>query len=364
MAIPVTLVSGFQKSGKSSVLQQLKKGALKSRLVFLEDDGAKDLAFEIEEAVSVEAADSIIIECAANLEPFFVAEHLIDGDEETPPPAGIRVDTLVSVIDASKFISDLESQETVQHRGLAFDDEDDRSIAELLIEQIEFADVVILNKVDLVSTETADELEALLSRLNPRAKILRTVFGRVPNGEVLNTGRFDVDETDDGAGWLYELSGEFRESEGGFGVSSFTFVDRRPFHPERFQALLKDFGLKGMVRAKGYVWVASRHSEIGIWSLSGRTSLLTYGGRWFAATPLSQWPRDERERAEIMQDWTAPFGDRRQEIAIFGLHLDELSVRERLTSCLVTPSEMAGAPEAWTAMKDPLPDWHLTDTGR
>ncbi len=361
MQIPITLISGFRGSGKSSVIQQLKRDAGSTRLTLLIDDGAKDLSAEIEEAVEVGAADAILIECAANLEPFFVAEHLTEGDDEAPPPTGVRVDTLVTVVDASTFLADITGTASVHDRDLAFDDEDDRSIAELLIEQIEFADVLILNKMDLVSTERADELEALLARLNPRAKILRTERGRVPKGEVVKTHRFDRDETDDGAGWLFELSGEFRENEGGFGVSSFTFLERRPFHPERFEALIEDFAVRGLVRAKGYVWVASRHNEIGIWSLAGRTSLLTYGGLWYAATPLREWPKDERERLEIMQDWTAPFGDRRQEIAFIGLKMSEDEIRSRLEACLVTSLEMVGAPDAWTTLRDPLPDWH-TDT--
>lgn len=359
--IPITLISGQVGSGKSSVVQQLKREAGSLRLTVLEDDGAKDLAAEIEEAVEVEATDAIVIECAANLEPFFVAEHLIDGDDEVPPPTGVRVDTLVTVLDASTLLADLSGTANVQDRELAFDDEDDRSIAELLIEQIEFADVLILNKTDLVSTERADELEALLARLNPRAKLLRSERGRVPKGEVLKTHRFDREGTDDGAGWLFELSGEFHDENGGFGVSSFTYLERRPFHPERFEALIEDFKVRGLVRAKGYVWVASRHNEIGIWSLAGRTSLLTYGGLWFAATPLREWPKDERERLEIMQDWMAPFGDRRQEIAFIGLKMSEADIRERLQACLLTPDEMDGAPESWSSLRDPLPDWHTDD---
>lgn len=363
MQTPITLISGFRGTGKSSVIQQLKREAGSLRLTVLHDDGAKDLTREIEEAVEVGAADAILIECAANLEPFFVAEHLSEGDDESPPPAGIRVDTLVTVVDASTFLADLTGTASVHDRELAFDEEDDRSIAELLIEQIEFADVLILNKMDLVTTERADELEALLVRLNPRAKILRTERGRVPKGEVLKTHRFDRDSTDDGAGWLYELSGEFRDNEGGFGVSSFTFLERRPFHPERFESLIENFAVRGLVRAKGYVWVASRHSEIGIWSLAGRTSLLTYGGLWFAATPLREWPSDERERLEIMQDWTAPFGDRRQEIAFIGLKMSESEIRSRLQACLLTSDEMKDAPDSWTRLRDPLPDWHTNTEG-
>jgi G3E family GTPase len=354
--IPITLISGFRGAGKSSLVQQLKRNG--SRLAFLEDDGEKDLFHEIEEASRLEAADAIIIECAANLEPFFIAEHLVDGDDENPPAQGVHVDTLVTVVDAANLLKDIQGKTELIERDLAFDDDDDRLVPELLIEQIEFADVLILNKVDAVSTERADELEALLARLNPRAKILRAEHGRVPPQAIVNTGSFDLEQTDDGAGWLWELSGEFRDGEGGFGVTSFTFLDRCPFHPERFIAFIKDFAIQGLVRAKGYVWVASRHNEIGIWSLSGRASLLTYGGHWFASTPMREWPTDERERLEIMQDWMAPFGDRRQEIAFIGLNMSEADVRTRLEKCLVRADEMVDAPDSWVALADPLPDWH------
>ena len=355
---PVTLISGFKNSGKSTVIEHLLKEARSLRLAVLEDDGEKDIFSEIEEASSLHASDALVIECAANLEPFFVAEHLVDGDEESPPPEGIRVDTLVTVVDASTFLADLQSGADVRERELAFDEDDDRMVSELLIEQIEFADVLVLNKTDLVPTERADELESLLGRLNPRARILRTEFGRVPPGDLISTHAFDVEETDDGAGWLAELSNEFFENEGAFGVSSFTFIERRPFHPLRFNELLSDFEIRGLVRAKGYVWVASRHHEIGIWSLAGSASLLTYGGAWFAATPARAWPEDEMERLEIMKDWTAPFGDRRQEIAFIGLHMDENEIRERLEECLLTPAEMTNGPDGWFSLPDPLPDWH------
>lgn len=355
---PVTLISGYKSSGKSTVIDHLLKEARSLRLAVITDDGEKDIFTEIEEASGLHANDAIVVECAPSLEPFFVAEHLIDGDEESPPPEGIRVDTLVTVVDASTFLKDIQSGSNLIERGLAFDEEDDRMISELLIEQIEFADVVILNKTDLVSTEVGDELESLLGRLNPRAKILRTEFGRVPAGDLVSTNSFDIEETDDGAGWLAELSNDFVETEGAFGVSSFTFVDRRPFHPIRFNELLSDFEIGGLVRAKGYVWVASRHNEIGIWSLAGTASLLTYGGAWFAATPARAWPQDDRERMEIMKDWTAPFGDRRQEIAFIGLHMDEEEIRERLEDCLLKPSEMVNGPDAWYSLPDPLPDWH------
>ncbi|MEK7357398.1 MAG: GTP-binding protein, partial [Bdellovibrionota bacterium] len=246
-------------------------------------------------------------------------------------------------------------------RGLAFDEEDDRMLSELLLEQIEFADVLVLNKTDLVSTEDADSQEALLVRLNPRARVFRCERGRVPSRDLIETGHFELDDTDDGVGWLAELSGDFPSHEGGFGVSSFTVIEHRPFHPIRFNELLNSFDVAGLIRAKGSVWVASRHHEIGIWSLAGKASLLTYGGAWFAATPAREWPPDERERAEIMKGWVPPFGDRRQEIAFIGLRMNEAEIRERLRECLLTPEEMKAGPEGWFTIPDPLPDWH-TDT--
>jgi G3E family GTPase len=359
-SIPITLISGFSGSGKSSLVRHLLKNK-STRLAIVEDDGEKDLFTEIEVAAEMQAADAIVIECAANLEPFFIAEHLTEGDDENPPAQGVHVDTLVTVVDAANALKDLYGASPLQDRELAFDNEDDRSVAELMIEQIEFADVLILNKIDLVSDERALELEALLTRLNPRAKILRAEYGRVNAKEVIATDSFDLEETDDGAGWLFELSGDFRDGDGGHGVTSFTFLDRRPFHPVRFNELLKDFTARGLVRAKGSVWVASRHAEIGVWSLAGRASLLTYGGRWFAATAFREWPQDERERIEIMQDWMAPFGDRRQEIAFIGLRMSEAEIRARLEACLLTPSEMEGAPDSWNALPDPLPDWHTDE---
>lgn len=359
--VPVTIVSGFKGAGKSTLVEHVAKSIRGQRVAVIEDDGEKDLFAEIEDALGVQACDQIVIECASNLEPYFVAEHLVYGDDENPPPEGIKVDTLVTVVDASTWLDEIQESADLVDRGLAFDEEDDRMVSELLIEQIEFADVVVLNKTDKVSTEDADAQEALLVRLNPRARVFRCERGRVPVGDLVATGAFDIVETDDGAGWLAELSGDFPTKEGGFGVSSFTFVERRPFHPIRFNELLNEFDVTGLVRAKGSVWVASRHHEIGIWSLAGRASLLTYGGAWFAATPAREWPADERERAEIMKGWVPPFGDRRQEIAFIGLEMNEAEIRERLRECLLTPAEMKDGPEGWFSIPDPLPDWH-TDT--
>lgn len=357
--VPVTLVSGFQGAGKTSLIESLKSQLRAKRVAVLFDDGEIDLFQAIENAIRMEAADSILIECAANLEPYFVAEQLVYGDETSSPPTGMRLDTLVTVIDASTFLADMRGTADLMDRDLAFDEEDDRMISELMIEQLEFADVIVLNKTDLMPPEALGRVDALVERLNPRAKIVKAVRGEVAPNEVVDTGYFDFEDTDDGAGWLAELHGDFSELEAVSGVSSFTYTERRPFHPIRLNELLSDLTFKGLLRAKGYVWVATRHHEIGVWSVIASASLLTYGGAWFAATPAREWPRDERERAEIMKEWTPPFGDRRQEIAFIGLDIDESEIRERLNDCLLTHQEMRDGPESWFAIPDPLPDWHV-----
>lgn len=360
-SIPVTLVSGFAGAGKSVLVENLKRALEIRRPSFIYNDGESDLIEKVETAVDMEGADLIVVENICHLEPYAVADFLAGGDEGRPPPKKVRLDTLVTVVDASTLIRDLLGSQDLLETLTDCDPEDDRTVGEVLIEQIEFADVLILNKMDLVSRAELRRAEALLARLNPRARILPAIFGRVPSQEVIGTQLFDFEKTDEGAGWLAELDGLFNDTEASDGVSSFTYIERRPFHPLRFNELLGDMHVKGLVRAKGSIWVASRHHEIGIWSYAGGASMLNYGGAWFAATPARDWPTDERERAEIMSEWVPPFGDRRQEIAFIGIDMDEREIRDRLNECLLTSREMRDGPDGWFSMPDPLPDWHVSE---
>jgi G3E family GTPase len=356
--ISITLVSGFHESGKSTLIEHLKKARSPETTLFLHDDGEIDLFAAIEIARQNGKLQSIVIECASNLEPFFVAEHLKFGDAENPAPRGVAVDTIVTAVDASRFLNNLFGSDSLADRGLAFDEADDRKVAELLIEQVEFCDVVLLNKTDLVSENEIRTLETLITRLNSRAKVLRSVRCKVDPNRVIATGLFSFSATDEGAGWLAQLAGELEHEATENGVSSFTYIENRPFHPQRFNQLMGDFKSKGVVRARGSVWIASRHNEIGVWSLAGQSSLLTHGGLWYAATPTRDWPRDEADRLEIMQDWVPPFGDRRQEIAFIGVGMNQAEISARLTACLLNSNEMIDGPGSWQVLEDPLPDWH------
>lgn len=363
ISVPVTLVSGFSEVGKTSVVEHLRRSLRARRPAFIYFDGESDLLEQIESAIEMDGADLVVIEAACHLEPFAVVELLEEGEPGRLPPKGLRVDTLVTVLDANRLVEEVLGIQDMRERVANCEPEDERTVAEVLIEQIEFADVLVINKINLVDEGSLLKVEALAGRLNPRARLIRAVDGRVRSEDVIATGLFDIEDTDDGAGWLAELEGFFDEIGEVESVASFTYVERRPFHPLRFNEMLADFQVKGLVRAKGTIWVASRHHEIGIWSYAGGASLLSYGGAWFAATPAREWPRDERERADIMSEWAPPFGDRRQEIAFIGIGLSECEVRERVDECLLTADEMKDGPDSWFSIPDPLPDWHVEANG-
>lgn len=353
-SIPVTFVSGYKGVGKSTLVRNLRAQPEGAKLLVVEDNGEEDLIELVTDAVkAVEDDGAIIIECAPNLEPYPALEYF----EENPLPQGIRIDALVTVVDASRFLRDVFASKDLRATGLAIDTEDDRSVSEVLLEQIEFADIIVLNKLDLIDPGEVPVLSALLHRLNPRAGFIPTQRGVVNASDLLRQEAFHIDQTDAGAGWLAELEGDFDEFGEVDGVSSFTYLEHRPFHPERFAAMLNEFGVPGLVRAKGTVWLASRHNEIGLWTLSGRASLITSAGTWFAATPTSEWPASEADRLEIMQDLVPPFGDRRQEIAFIGIDLPEDEIRHQLNACLLTHQEMRDGPESWQMLLDPLPQW-------
>jgi G3E family GTPase len=370
--IPVTIVSGFCSSGKSSLIAHLQAGLTGSAVTVIQDDGERDLLNDLHDLAKDRSCEFAIIEGSAAAMPFETAEFLVNGDEYGLPPSEFcRVDCLVTVVDASTFLADVNDKSSILTRGLSIEDGDDRSVSEVILEQIEFADVLVLNKIDLVEIEQCQLLTALLERLNPRAFLFSTARGRVQVRDVIDTGYFDFEDTEYGAGWLAELEGVFAENveidQDWCGVSSFTFDERRPFHPTRFQNLLDDLqsgelpSLLGLVRAKGAVWIASRHHEIGIWSVAGNASALYFGGIWFASTPVSEWPKDESDRDEIMSEWELPFGDRRQHIAFIGVEMNETYLRERLNDCLLRDDEMVDGPLSWDALEDPLPSWYRSD---
>jgi G3E family GTPase len=264
---------------------------------------------------------------------------------------------MVTVVDAANFMTEYEKADDLSERGVAVGDEDERTVVDLLVEQVEFADVILLNKTDLAGEEESARVEAIVSHLNPEATILRTQFGRVPIDQILNTGLFDFEEAARSPGWLQELNGEHVPETEEYGISSFVFRARRPFHPERLWAWIRQ-SHDGVLRSKGFFWIAPRHHTAFLWSQAGGASRVEPAGTWWAATPKEHWPEFEDVLQEIQANWSHPFGDRRQELVFIGQSMDRAKIESSLNSCLLTDEEMRAGATSWSRLPNPFPHWN------
>jgi len=228
----------------------------------------------------------------------------------------------------------------------------------LLTEQVEFANVIILNKTDLVDEEAVSVLESFIEQLNPHALKLRSSFGRVEPTQIMGTGRFDFEIAKQSKGWQLTLRDDGASEVEEYGVNSFVYRSRRPFHPQRFFDRLSQ-EWNGVLRSKGFFWLASRLDKIGVWSQAGRVARLDFGGFWWAAVPKSHWPDVESIRAEIKKRWNDEVGDCRQELVFIGIGMDEIDLYDSLQDCLLTDEEMSLGIEAWSEMDDPFPRWNV-----
>jgi G3E family GTPase len=267
-----------------------------------------------------------------------------------------RLDTMVMVVDAAAFLDDYASAEDLAARGQVAGEGDGRKLVDLLLEQVEFADVIVVNKTDLVPEAERLRLVALLRMFNPTAEIVAAAHGAVPLGAVLGTGRFDFSRAAQAAGWSQALAGHHLPESEEFGITSFVWRARRPLHPARFKRLIES-ALPGVVRAKGFFWLATRMAWAGSWQLAGAVGRHEAAGFWWAAVEPERWPDDEAWRAGIARLWDDRFGDRRQEIVFIGIGMDEVALRRALDACLLTEAEMVGGPRDWARLPDPFPAW-------
>ncbi|WP_227458485.1 GTP-binding protein [Cupriavidus pauculus] len=359
--LPVTVLSGFTGAGKTTVLHHLMS-QLGPRLAVI--DSHDDLLASVARLAQTGAHDFAVIEADATDEPLGIAEAFAFEDEHGDgAPRVAHLDTLVTVVDASRFLQDYHDAEFLSARGLATHDEDDRTVVDVLIDQIEVSDVIVINKIDLVDAGQLGRLHVVLRALNPRAELVDASHGNVPAARVLGTGRFDIDATPNAAGWQAALQGDAVPDAAG--VSTLLYRRRRPFHPQRFADLIHTEWMRehgDVLRSKGLFWLASRMDIAGDWSQAGGVCRPGAAGAWWAAIDATEWPADGPARAAIEADLVddglpAEYGDRRQELVLIGADLDVSALEARLDACLLSDAEMAEGPDAWAAYPDPFPDW-------
>lgn len=393
--LPVTVLSGFLGAGKTTVLNHVLNNREGLRVAVIVNDMSQinidaqliqiggaalsrtdeqlvqltngciccslrgDLLSEVRRLAEADRYDYLLIESSGISTPMPIAESFTTEDDTGGLLSDIaQLDTMVSVVDAFNFMHDYQSLDDLVDRGLESDTTDDRAVVDLLVEQIEFADVILLNKVDLVSQEQIDRLTAILHKLNPTAEIIPTEKGRVVLDRILNTGKYDMELAAVSAEWLKESRhAHIHHHEHEHGISSFLYEARRPFHPERLMDALEGDALLSLLRSKGFIWLATRNDLVGVWSQAGQVVNLEYGGEWWATIPLEEWPDDPEIRAEIEALIIGEYGDRRQELVCIGHDMDEAKVRATLDACLLTDREMAQGHKKWVKFKDPFDEW-------
>ena len=390
--IPVTVLSGYLGSGKTTVLNNILKNNENLRIAVIVNDMSEinidaelvekgggisrteeklvelsngcicctlreDLLIEVQNLVNIGEIDYIVIESTGISEPIPVAQTFSYFDEESGInlPEICTLDTMVTVVDANRFWHDFQSRETLLDRKEAVGELDEREIADLLIDQIEFCDVLILNKCDLVSAEELEKLERMIRALQPEAKIIRTIQGRVNPNDILNTGRFDFANVANSAGWLKELEqgheNHTPETEE-YGISSFSYTRKIPFHPARFKEWSEQMTLS-IVRAKGIVWSAAHNEYAILFSQAGPSVNIEPVSYWVAALSEAQQKELLAENPEMQEDWDIEFGDRMTKIVIIGTDLEKEQITRQLDQCLLTPEEFNGS---WESIEDPF-EW-------
>ena len=392
--LPVTVLSGFLGAGKTTVLSHILNNRENKKVAVIVNDMSEinidaamvknevslnrseekliemsngcicctlreDLLEEVNKLAKEGRFDYLVIESTGISEPLPVAETFTFADEEGVSLSDVaELDTMVTVVDAVNFLKDYQEAKYLKDKGESLGEDDERSVADLLVDQVEFADLILISKTDLVTFEDLERLKAILKTLNTDAKIMPIVQGNVEIDKVLNTGLFDFERARQAPGWLKEMRGEHIPETEEYGIGSFCYEARRPFHPDKFHEFLHNTKQYGkLIRSKGFFWLATRPEYAGQWSQAGGIARYGFAGLFWKAVPKKDWPEDEEYLASIKNQWVEPFGDMRQELVFIGQGLDQEKMTQKLDECLLTEEEVLKGREHWATLKDPFPAW-------
>ena len=392
--LPVTVLSGFLGAGKTTVLSHILNNRQGKKVAVIVNDMSEinidaatikndvslnhsneklvemsngcicctlreDLLVEVGKLAKDGRFDYLVIESTGISEPLPVAETFTFADENGVSLGDVAtLDTMVTVVDAVNFLTDYEQANDLQDTGESLGEDDERSVADLLVDQVEFADVILISKTDLVTNEQLNKLIAILNTLNTQAKMIPISNGNININEVLNTGLFNFARAQQAPGWLKEMRGEHIPETEEYGISSFNYTARRPFNPEKFYHFLHNTEQFGkLIRSKGYFWLATRPLFCAQWSQAGGIAHYGFAGMFYKAIPKKDWPTEPELLADINSKWVEPFGDMRQELVFIGQSLNKQAMIEALDDCLLPEEAVLKGKDFWKTYNDPFPIW-------